>query len=88
MSNLKFNYESLQDTETIKAYLESLIDSIQKGTITLKSNGEEISMQLDNLMKFTVRAKKKDGLNKLNIKLSWTESKEEKLDTSKPMTIS
>ncbi|MCB2183011.1 MAG: amphi-Trp domain-containing protein [Desulfobulbaceae bacterium] len=88
MSNLKFNYESLQDTETIKTYLESLIDSIQKGCINLKSNGEEISMQVDDLVKFTVRAKKKDGLNKLNIKLSWAESKDKKLDTSKPMIIS
>jgi len=88
MSNQKFHYESIQDTVTVKAYLDALIDSIQKGSITFKSEGEEISMHLDDLIKFTLRAKKKDGLNKLNIKLSWVESKEKKLAKSKPMSIS
>ncbi len=88
MSNQKFNYESLQDAGTIRTYLESLVDSIEKGTITLKSNGDEISMRLDDLMKFTVRAKKKDGMNKLNIKISWVESKDKKCDSATPMTIS
>lgn len=88
MSNQKFNYESLQDSETIKSHLVSLIESIEKGTIILKSNGDEISMPIDDLMKFSVRAKKKDGLNKLSIKISWVESKGNKLDSSKPMSIS
>lgn len=75
MSTKKFDYESLQDAHSIKTYLVSLIDSIEKGRIILKSNGEEMAMRVDDLMKFSVQAKKKDGQNKLSIKLSWSECK-------------
>ena len=75
MSTKKFDYGSLQDAHSIKTYLVSLIDSIEKGRIILKSNGEEMSMRVDDLMKFSVQAKKKDGQNKLSIKLSWSEIK-------------
>ncbi|MFA7382816.1 MAG: amphi-Trp domain-containing protein [Desulfurivibrionaceae bacterium] len=75
MSTKKFDYESLQDAHSIKSYLVSLIDSIEKGRIILKSNGEEMAMRVDDLMKFSVQAKKKDGQNKLSIKLSWSENK-------------
>lgn len=75
MSTKKFDYESLQDAHSIKTYLVSLIDSIEKGRIILKSNGEEMAMRVDDLMKFSVQAKKKDGQNKLSIKLSWSEIK-------------
>lgn len=88
MSTHKFNYESLQDANSIKTYLVSLIDSIEKGRIMLKSNGEEITMNVDDLMKFTVRAKKKDGLNKLTMKISWAENKVSKEDHPSPMIIS
>ncbi|MFA7346616.1 MAG: amphi-Trp domain-containing protein [Desulfurivibrionaceae bacterium] len=75
MSTKKFDYESLQDAHSIKTYLVSLIDSIEKGRIILRSNGEEMAMRVDDLMKFSVQAKKKDGQNKLSIKLSWSECK-------------
>lgn len=75
MSTKKFDYESLQDAHSIKNYLVSLIDSLEKGRIILKSDGEELAMRVDDLMKFSVQAKKKDGQNKLSIKLSWSESR-------------
>ncbi|MDG4476187.1 amphi-Trp domain-containing protein [Thiovibrio frasassiensis] len=75
MSTKKFDYESLQDADSIKTYLVSLTDSIEKGRIILKSNGEKMVMRVDDLMKFSVQAKKKDGINKLSIKLSWSEIK-------------
>ncbi len=75
MSTKKFDYESLQDAHSIKSYLVSLIDSLEKGRIILKSDGEELAMRVDDLMKFSVQAKKKDGQNKLSIKLSWSESR-------------
>lgn len=75
MSTKKFDYESLQDAHSIKTYLVSLIDSIEKGRIVLKSNGDEMAMRVNDLMKFSVQAKNKDGQNKLSIKLSWSEIK-------------
>lgn len=87
MSNQKFNYESLQDAVSIRTYLESLIDSIEKGSINLKCDGEEISMRVGDIMKFSVKAKQKDGLNKLNLKISWAENDRRGMTNNKPITI-
>ncbi len=88
MSHQKFEYESLQDAKTIKSFLESLIESIEHGRITLKSNGDEIAMNVYDLMKFSVNAKQKDGINKMNIKISWAEKSTGKKNHGVPISIS
>jgi amphi-Trp domain-containing protein len=71
----KFVFESLQDRETIKDYFRALIEGIDKGKIVLATNGEEIQLTPDELLRFSVKVKKKGGASSLGVKIAWKEKK-------------
>mgnify|MGYP000628051185 CR=1 FL=1 len=73
MAEEKFVFDSLQDSDTIKQFLESLTEGFEKGNITLTSNGDEIYLRPEGMLNFMVKAKKKGNENKLSIKISWKE---------------
>ena len=70
----RFNCESLQDTETMANYLQSLIDGFEKGEIALKSDDGEFVLHPGDMIDFTVKAKKKKNKSKLTLKISWKDS--------------
>jgi len=74
MADEKFVFDSLQDSETIKAFLASLTDGFEKGTITLSTNGEAIELKPDGLLNFVVKARKKGAENRLSIKVEWKDA--------------
>jgi amphi-Trp domain-containing protein len=82
-----FLFESLQDTQTIKGYLESLLEGLDKGKIVLRSNGEEICLEPTNLVKLGIKAKKKGSTRKLTMKLSWKEEKGVTISSVKQLDI-
>lgn len=67
----KFEFESIQDSQTIKDYLQSLVDGIDKGRIVLSTDGSELELNPALLIKFEVKAKKKGDSTKLTLRLSW-----------------
>jgi len=67
----KFTYESLQDAGTIGKYLQTLIEGFEKGNIVLKSDEGEFMLHPNDMITFTVRAKKKNEKTKLALKMSW-----------------
>ncbi len=71
----KFVFESLQDKETIKDYLHALIDGVDKGKIVLSSNGEEIVLHPNELVRFAVKVKKKGGSSSLNVRIAWKDKR-------------
>ncbi|MBF0225618.1 MAG: amphi-Trp domain-containing protein [Desulfobacterales bacterium] len=72
MSDLaEFEFDSYQDTESIQKYLESLVEGFENHRIMLSSDKKEITLYPEDLLQFSIKAKKKDGENKLNIKISW-----------------
>ncbi|MBN2706353.1 MAG: amphi-Trp domain-containing protein [Deltaproteobacteria bacterium] len=73
MDGKKFSHVSLQDTNSIKLYFESLIEALDKKKITLLSGEEKIVMAMGDLCRISIQAKKKGLENKLTIKLSWTD---------------
>jgi len=83
----KFEFESIQDTETIKEYLQSLIDGLDRGKILLSSDGNELELNPGALLKFEVKAKKKGDTTKLALKISWRHP-EASQDESDEMIIS
>ncbi len=87
MSHDKFSYDSIQDIKSVKQYFNSLLESIEKRRIVLKSEDKEIILNLDELFRFAVSARKKGRENKLSIKMSWTSKDEEKGSDTKTMTI-
>jgi amphi-Trp domain-containing protein len=88
MSDERFEYESFQDSESIKAYFQSLVEGLENGRIILSSEGKEIMLRPGPLLKFTVKAKKKDDSCKFSVKITWKEKKKEKLAMGEPMNIS
>lgn len=74
MSEDKFVFDSLQDCETIRGFLNSLTEGFEKGCINLATNGDAIELTPKGLLNFTVKAKKKGTSNKLSIKVVWKDS--------------
>ncbi|MGE4553572.1 MAG: amphi-Trp domain-containing protein [Desulfovibrionaceae bacterium] len=71
----KFVFESLQDPRTIKQYLQSVIDGIEKGRVILSTEAEELVLYPASLLRFTVKGKKKSGGSKLSLTIAWKEIK-------------
>ena len=88
MSEDKFVFDSLQDSDTIKDFLSSLTDGFDKKSITLSTNGDEIELTPNGLLSFMVKAKKKGSSNRLSIKIAWKDSHKGKKDGGSPLKIS
>lgn len=85
----KFEFDSLQDSESIKSFLQSLVDGFENGKIVLSSETEEITLHPNALLRFNVKAKRKDNSkNQLSIKISWKEPKIEARGANKEIRIS
>lgn len=69
--NEEFEHESIQDNESVGAYLESLIEGFKKGEIVLSADNQIIKLNPNNLLHFDLNAKKKGNKSRLTIKLSW-----------------
>jgi amphi-Trp domain-containing protein len=88
MSDEKFVFDSLQDSETIKSFLTSLTEGFEKGTITLSTNGDAIELKPDGLLNFVVKARKKGSENKLSIKVEWKDAAKGKKDADDTLQVS
>ena len=87
-SDQKFEFESLQDTVTIKDFLQSLVDGMDKGRIVLSSEGDEIELTPSGLLNFKLKAKKKSSGSKMTMKISWKEAKKETALLTRNINIS
>ena len=87
MPHDKFSYDSIQDITSIKQYFNSLLEAIEKRRIVLKSEDKEIILNVNEMFRFAVHARKKGRENKLSIKMSWTNKSEEKENATKTLTI-
>lgn len=83
----KFFFESLQDPQAIKDYLSSLVDGLEKGRIVLATNGDELTLETPDLLKFTLKAKRKAETSKLSIKLSWKDERQGEAPADGSMSI-
>ncbi|NCD26976.1 MAG: amphi-Trp domain-containing protein [Deltaproteobacteria bacterium] len=73
----KFEFESVQDCQTIQKYLQALREGFEQSRIVVNSDGSEICMHPSGFMKFEVAVKKKGQENKLAIKVSWKDKTED-----------
>ncbi len=71
----KFEFESLQDSTMICNYLRSIIEGLESGKIRLATEGDEIVLNPEGLIKVVVKARKKPLSSKMTIKLSWKDEK-------------
>lgn len=69
----KFDYEAIQDRESMRQFLSTLIDGIESGKILLSSDKESVLLSPTELIRFTLKAKRKPGKSKIILKLAWND---------------
>jgi amphi-Trp domain-containing protein len=67
----KFTYRSLQDRDSIAAYMQALLDGIQKGELSLVSGGNEMVLEPNGLLRFQVEARRGAYRSRVTLKISW-----------------
>jgi amphi-Trp domain-containing protein len=84
----RFEHESLQDSKSIKNFLQSLVEGFEKGRISLSTEDKEIHLNPGTMLKFKVKARKKpESDNYLQIKVSWKEIKKSQDDSTQTIRI-
>jgi amphi-Trp domain-containing protein len=86
MSKEEFEHESVQDNETVSQYLQAMIEGFRNGKITFKSEDDELVLFPNNLLEFVILAKKKGDKNKISLRFTWKDSKEERQTRSFKIT--
>jgi amphi-Trp domain-containing protein len=66
-----FTFESFQDAQTIRAFLENLTEGIASGRISLTSGEERIELSPGGLLYFQVKARKKKDEGRISLKIAW-----------------
>lgn len=75
MSELeKFEHECIQNKHSIQQFFMTLVDGIEKGRILLSAENEQTLLMPAELIRFSIKAKKKTGKSKLSLKLTWKDS--------------
>jgi amphi-Trp domain-containing protein len=70
----RFEHESIQDKLSIQQFFLKLVDGIENGRIVLSAEKDQVLLTPAELMRFSIKAKKKSGKSKLTIKLTWKDS--------------
>jgi amphi-Trp domain-containing protein len=83
----EFKHESLQDRETIVKYLNAISEGIRNGHLVLANGDEPIMLEPSGLLRLDLKAKRKEGLMKLSLKISWKEEEEVPNLETKPLII-
>jgi len=69
----EFEYESLQDTESIVTYLESIAAGFRTGRLLFCWGDQEMVLRPEGLLDFEVKARRKDGRVKVDLRIGWKE---------------
>jgi amphi-Trp domain-containing protein len=69
-----FDHESIQDRQSIRQYLNTLIEGIEKGRIIFTSEKENVMLTPAEMIRLSIKTKIKSGKSKLTIKLAWSDS--------------
>lgn len=70
----RFKYESVQDAETLKRYMEAMTAGFAAGELRFSSREGEVCLHPGGVIGFVVEAKSMGGRMKLNLKFSWREN--------------
>jgi amphi-Trp domain-containing protein len=76
----RFKYESAQDAETLKRYLEAITSGFAAEELRFASRDGEVTLHPKGMIGFYIEAKSMGGRMKLHLKFSWREGAEEEPD--------
>lgn len=72
-----FEHESLQDRESIVAYLETLTAGLRSGRVEIRQGEEELILEPDGLLTLGIRAVHKRDRTRLDLRISWRDASPE-----------
>ena len=81
----QFKHESLQDKKSIQAMLKSIAKAIAKGELKFSDQHGEIVLEPKGLLNLKVTARKQDGEQRLDLRVSW--KMQEKPIKKAPLTV-
>lgn len=67
----EFEYESLQDAESIGGYLHALAEGLARGHLALRSDGKQLVLKPTGLLRVGVQARRSKQRARLVVKVSW-----------------
>lgn len=85
MEQQQFKHESLQDKKTIQNMLKSISKAIAKGELKFSDQDGEIVMEPKGLLNLKITARKQDGEQRLDVRMSW--KTQEKVIKKTPLSI-
>lgn len=88
MAEEKFIFESMQDAQSIKVFLESLMQGFESERVVLASNGDRIELTPTGLLEFSVKARRKGDASKMSIKVAWKENRKQLNVTDNAISVS
>lgn len=69
----RFKYESVQDADTLRRYLEAVTAGFAAGELRFASREGEVTLHPKGMLGFLVEARSMGGRMKLHLKFSWHE---------------
>ncbi len=85
MEQQQFKHESLQDKKSIQNMLKSISKAIAKGELQFSDQEGEIVMEPKGLLNLKITARKQDGEQRLDVRVSW--KTQEKVIKKAPLSI-
>jgi len=74
-----FEYETIQDRETVVGYLKAITDGFREGVLLFGTADRKVILQPRGLVKVALEAKRKKNRNKLTFKISWRDDREDRM---------
>lgn len=81
-----FEHESLQDRESIVAYLETITEGLRSGRVEIRQGEEELILEPEGLLTLGIRAVRKRDRTRLDLRISWRDASPE--EDQAPLEIS
>jgi amphi-Trp domain-containing protein len=75
MASDEFKHDSLQDLKSIGQYLKALTEGIESGRVELADDNGQLVLHPFGLLNLELRARRRGGRSKLQLKLTWSEEK-------------
>jgi amphi-Trp domain-containing protein len=70
----RFVHESMLDKRSIQQFFLKLVDGIENGRVTLTAEKDQVLLAPAELLRLSIKVKKKTGKSKMTIKLTWNDS--------------
>lgn len=87
MASKRFKSETLQDTQSIGAYLQALKEGLEQGRFTMTQAGQELEFQPQGLVTFAVEGKSSGDERKIKLVIRWNEGDGGAADEDAPLLI-